>query len=51
MWSPSSGKSMADMLRGCKGVKYDETRVKFIGSPDDEAYGRITLLANEIASI
>ena len=49
MWSPCSGKCMADLLRGCKGVKFDDTRIRFLGRPDEEAYNQIALLASEIA--
>ena len=49
MWSPSSGKCMADLLRGCKGVKYDDTRIRFLGRPDEATYEKIAELAAEIS--
>ena len=50
MWSPCSGKCMADLLRGCKGVTYDSVRVKVVGRYDDAEFEQILALASEIAS-
>ena len=50
MWSPCSGKCMADLLRGCKGVSFDSVRLKVVGRADDEEFKGIMDLATEIAS-
>lgn len=50
MWSPCSGKCMADLLRGCKGVTFDSVRVKIVGRADDEEFTQLMALATEIAS-
>ena len=51
MWAPASAKKMAELLGGCKDIKFAENPVKIFGRPDESTRMQLEKLAEEIAAV